>query len=142
MSRPRTLKSPKLGPITFTPGDVIRFPEGLPGFESFTKFLLVTRSECAPFVFLTALDQPEIALPLLPPLLVQPGWTPPVEPPADAARDDLAWYVVVIIAPRAEALVANLRAPIRINLRDRIGCQVVLDDERVPLTAPLGAGRP
>lgn len=137
MSRARTLRSPKLGPISFRPNDVIHFPEGLPGFESLTKFLLVTRTECEPFVFLTALERPEIALPLLPPLLIQPGWTPPVEPPGPTGADDLAWYAVVLIAPKAETIMANLRAPILINLRDRLGRQVVLDDERFPLSAPV-----
>jgi flagellar assembly factor FliW len=137
MSRPRTLRSPKLGPISYRPSDVIRFPEGLPGFESLTKFLLVTRPECEPFVFLTALDRPEVALPLLPPVLVQPGWAPPIKP--STGSGDLAWYAVVIIAPNAEAILANLRAPILVNLGDRIGRQVVLDDERLPLSVPLVA---
>ena len=137
MSRPRALRSPKLGSISYRPQDVIQFPQGLPGFESLTRFLLVTRPECAPFVFLTSLEKPEVALPLLPPFLVQPGWTPPLEPPGSTGPDDLAWYAVVIIAPKAEAIIANLRAPIRIDLRDRTGRQLVLDDERLPLDAPL-----
>lgn len=146
MSRPpvrlrqRTLRSPKLGPITFRPHDVIHFPEGLPGFESLTRFLLVTRTECQPFVFLTALERPEVALPLLPPVLAQPGWTPPIDPPWAAGPDDVAWYAVVIIAPKGEAIVANLAAPIVVNLRERVGRQVVLDEESgtpdVSLAAP------
>jgi flagellar assembly factor FliW len=137
MTRPRTLRSPKLGPISYRPQDVIRFPEGLPGFESLTRFLLVTRPQCEPIVFLTSLDRPEVALPLLPPFLAQAGWTPPLEPRGGTHHDELAWYAVVIIAPEAEAIIANLRAPIRIDLRDRIGRQLVLDDERLPLGAPL-----
>lgn len=139
MSRPRTLRSPKLGPITFRPHDVIHFPEGLPGFESLTRFLLVTRTECQPFVFLTALERPEVALPLLPPVLVQPGWTPPFQPDGGAGAQDLAWYAVVIIAPKGEAIVANLSAPIVVNLRERVGRQLVLEEEPVAPAAALVA---
>ena len=133
--RPRTLRSPKLGPVTFRPDDVIHFPEGLPGFESLTRFLLVTRPQCQPFVFLTALERPEVALPLLPPALVQPGWTPPLEPNGGAGPQDLAWYVVVIIAPEGRAVVANFGAPILVNLRARLGRQVVVDEEWATLGA-------
>lgn len=134
MSRQRILRSPKLGPVRFRAEDVIDFPEGIPGFETLTKFLLVTRTECEPFVFLTALERPEIALPLLPPSLVQPGWTPPVSGP-----EDLAWYAVVIITPNATAMIPNLRAPIFVNLRDRIGRQLLLDDDNTPVGPPFHA---
>ncbi|MFQ5828076.1 MAG: flagellar assembly protein FliW [Candidatus Methylomirabilia bacterium] len=136
MSRQRTLRSPKLGPVSFRTDDVIHFPEGIPGFETLNKFLLVTRTECEPFIFLTSLERPEIALPLLPPTLVQPGWAPPFAP---SGPGDLAWYAVVIIAPNATAIMPNLRAPILIDLRDRIGRQVLLDDDNAPLGVPFHA---
>lgn len=136
MSRQRILRSPKLGPVSYRAEDVIDFPEGVPGFESLTRFLLVTRTECEPIVFLTALEQPDIALPLLPPSVLHPGWTPPWQV---STPDDLAWYAVVIIAPNATALIPNLRAPILINLRDRIGRQILLDDDNAPVGGPFHA---
>jgi len=54
-------QSSKLGDVTYTPEDVIRFPHGIPGFEKFREFLLVTREECDPFIFLAALEHPDVS---------------------------------------------------------------------------------
>ena len=35
--------------------------------------------------------------------------------------------------------IVNLRAPIVINLDTRLGCQVILPDETLPIAAPLPA---
>lgn len=132
---PLTHRSPKLGDVPYAPEDVVRFDEGLPGFEALREFLLVTRSECAPFVFLASLEQPDVALPLLPWALVAGTAVPPV--PDDAARKG-ASYAVVAIAPEAREMLVNLRAPVVVDLETRRGSQWILADESLPLAAPLG----
>src|SRR5206468_3610273 len=63
-------RSPKLGDFSYGTEDVIRFPQGIAGFEQLREFVLLARDECDPFIFLAALEQPEVALPLVP---VAPG---------------------------------------------------------------------
>jgi flagellar assembly factor FliW len=50
--------SAKLGDVPYAPTDVVHFVQGLPGFERLHDFLVVTRDECAPIVFLASLDDP------------------------------------------------------------------------------------
>ncbi len=138
-----TLGSPKLGDVPYTREDVIHFPSGIPGFEHLKEFLLVTREECAPFIFLTALASPDVALPMLPFALASDASVPPLPEGAGAAVGDTAgatigWYAVVAIGIEAREVVANLRAPIIVNLDTRRGCQVILEDESLPLCAPIG----
>ena len=45
---------------------VLRFPEGLPGFEALTRFVLLQDEELLPIVFLSSLVEPKICLPALP----------------------------------------------------------------------------
>jgi flagellar assembly factor FliW len=140
---PRVLASAKLGPVAYQPEDVIRFPRGLPGFEELREFLLVSRRECAPFVFLAALEDAEVALPLLPLALLAPGAVAAAEQAAGALGDGLdgrrACYAVVSIGPEARTVLANLRAPVVLALDARRGAQVILGDESLPVAHQLGA---
>jgi flagellar assembly factor FliW len=136
--------APELGPVPYTADDVLTFPEGVPGFEGLRAFLIVTREECAPFVFLASLERPEVALPLLPLALV----TGPEAAGAalQAARaqhralsDAAALYAVAGIARGATQVWVNLRAPVVVDLEARRGVQVILGDETLPVALPLGA---
>ena len=136
-------RSSKLGDVPYSTADVIHFPQGIPGFEHLHDFLLVTREECAPFIFLAAIESPDVALPLLPFALATDIAVPGL--PADAVRllgethgATIGWYSVVAIGVDAQEVVANLRAPIVVNLDTHRGSQVILPDETLPLCAPLG----
>lgn len=137
------LRSPKLGDVTYTVDDVVRFPQGIPGFETLREFLLVSRDECAPFVFLASLDKPEVALPLLPLAVAAAGIAPVtvmVGSLGEAVTDDaMGYYAVVSIGVDAQDVVVNLRAPVVVNLDTRLGCQVILADETLPVGARLSA---
>jgi flagellar assembly factor FliW len=133
-------RSPKLGDVPYTADDVVRFPQGVPGFERLREFLLVTREECQPFVLLASLEDPEVTLPLVPLVPGTLGMAVPansLQPLGRAGDDALGYYAVVSIGPEAREIIANLRAPVVVNLDTRLGCQVILPDETLPLAAPL-----
>jgi flagellar assembly factor FliW len=132
--------SPKLGDVSYSPEDVIRFPHGIPGFERLHEFLLVTREECQPFVILASLEDPEMTLPLMPLPPAALRTTPPEDVFAmlgEAGENGLGYYAVVTIGLHAKQILANLRAPIVVNIDTRLGSQIILADERLPLAAPL-----
>lgn len=138
-----TYRSAKLGDVPYTVDDVVRFPEGIPGFEHLHDFLVITRDECTPFVFLAALHDPEVALPLLPlALAAGPDGIGDVRAllrqPAGMG-DTLACYTVVSIGPDAREVIVNLRAPVVIDLDARRGSQVIVPDETLPVSAPIGS---
>ncbi len=135
-------QSPKLGDVSYTTEDVIRFPQGIPGFEQLRQFLLVTREECDPFIFLAALERPEVALPLMPLTPSTLGGRPSqaaLAPLGEADDEAVVYYAVASIGLHAAEIIVNLRAPIVINLDTRLGCQVILPDETLPIAAPLPA---
>lgn len=139
---PLVCHSPKLGCVPYSAADVIRFPHGLPGFEHLHDFLLVTRDECVPFVFLASLEDLQVTLPLLPWTLAGGQHVLGVEPfrTADDGTDAMvAAYAVVSIGPQGREVAANLRAPVVVNLDAQLGRQVILTDESLPLTASVTA---
>jgi flagellar assembly factor FliW len=135
-------RSPKLGDVPYAPDDVLRFPDGLPGFEDLREFLLVSREECSPIVFLASLARPDVTLPLVPAaLLLQHAGAQGAETLGRLTADTerlTACYSVVSIGADAGHIAANLRAPIVIDLDAREGRQVILPDESLPLMAPIG----
>lgn len=138
----RTLTSPKLGDVSYGPDDVIRFPQGIPGFETLREFLLVTRGECEPFVFLTSIERPEVTLPLLPLGLAAEATKVGAAGVASlkvGEASQVARYAVVSIGVETHEIITNLRAPVVVNLDTRLGRQVILPDEALPVAAPLGA---
>ena len=140
-----TYSSGKLGEVPYTTDDVVHFPEGVPGFEHLHDFLVVTRDECAPFVFLAALEDPDVALPLLP--LALAAGPDGAGVPADlgaavhnavGVAGTLACYTVVSIGQDAREMVVNLRAPVVIDLHARRGAQVIVADDTLPVSATIG----
>ena len=136
-------QSSKLGDVTYTSEDVIRFPQGIPGFENFREFLLVTREECDPFIFLAALEHTDVALPLMPlapsTLSVRPS-AAMLAPLAISGDDTIAYYAVASIGLNATQIIVNLRAPIVINPASMQGIQLLSPESPYELDHPLLRG--
>lgn len=115
--------------------DVITFPKGLPGFEQAREFVIYSRTEHAPFHCMACISDPELQFILINPLQFMPSYDPKI-PPHELreleVKDprDLLLYTLVTFAPELSDSTANLLGPLFINIRTRIGKQIVIDDER------------
>lgn len=121
--------------------DIISFPDGLPGFESCRRFILVAREEHAPFQCLQALDGPRPAFLVVDPALALEAYRRVLSPPdrlrLDAREaDNLLWLALVTVAAD-ETVYVNLRAPIVINPRVMSGYQVMPHQSLYPLRHAL-----
>jgi flagellar assembly factor FliW len=121
--------------------DVVTFPDGLPGFESCRRFVLLSPDDALPLQCLQGLDAPGPAFLTIDPTLALKRYRLALSP-ADRrrldARDDdtLLWLAIVTFAADETATV-NLRAPIVINPRTMIGFQVMPHQSLYPLRHPL-----
>jgi flagellar assembly factor FliW len=129
------------------PEDVIAFPDGLPGFESCRRFVLVSVEEHAPFHCLQALDGSRPSFLLIDPAVALKRYRR-VLSPADRLRlearedDTLLWLAIVTLGAAGvegsdDAASVNLRAPIVINPRVMTGFQVMPHQSLYPLRHPL-----
>lgn len=119
----------------------IRFPTGMIGFEKATEFALLPDPEGG-IQWLHATNEETVAFAVLDPFLIWPDYDVTV-PDADAEALELSRpqdaQLLAIITPREDPsqITANLRAPIVINRRLRIGRQIILADTGYPLHAPI-----
>ncbi len=142
---PTMLESRRFGSVLVAEEEIVRFPEGLPGFEELREFLLLSPPDLTPVQFLVALQDPEISFPLLAAGLCLAGYAPRLDAgdlgglgTADASG--LAIYAILTFHPEGEEVTANLRAPILINPAARIGRQMTLVDSTYSLRHPLLGG--
>ncbi len=125
--------------------EVVHFPEGLPGFETCRRFVVVTATSFEPFCSLQGQGPGAPAFVTIDPRYVVPDFDCALDP-TDRARLQLAaddspehpplLWLAVVTATDAGATV-NLRAPIVINPQAMRGVQLVPAASEQPLAFKL-----
>jgi flagellar assembly factor FliW len=115
-------------PLAASP-DAIRFPHGLPGFESCRGFVLMTSDHLGPLQCLKSVEGPAASFLVIDPRRVLPEFRCELSEGDQARlgvadRDTLLWLSLVTIELDGTVTV-NLRAPIVINPAAMVGHQVV-----------------
>jgi flagellar assembly factor FliW len=123
--------------------DVVRFANGLPGFEACRGFVLLA-TEHAGFQYLTSAEGPPASFLVVDPRRVQSGYRCQLSE-ADrhalkvADDEDLLWLSLVSVE-RDGTVAVNLRAPVVINPAEMIGQQVIPYESLYPLRHVLLKG--
>jgi len=129
----RHVATTRFGEVAVPEEDVLNFRWGLPGFGFLREFVALVIEEQKPYVWLQSLERPEIALPMIDPWALFEDYDP-VLPAVTASvleierPDEFCLMCVCVIGRDAEEMTINLLAPIVINLRLKIGRQVMLED--------------
>jgi flagellar assembly factor FliW len=142
-----TILSRCFSPIEYATGDCFVFPQALPGFPAETTFLPIEIPEQLPLLYLQSVLTPELCFIALPARCVIADYEL-----AENAEDLLTVGLAPGAQPGPEVLclalvcfekngnaVANLRAPIVVNLRNRLGVQVIQGDGRYPFRHSMTA---
>jgi flagellar assembly factor FliW len=119
------------------PQGIVCFPEGLPGFENLTQFVLLRDEELLPIIFLTSLGEPKICLPVMPVDHIQEDYRVTLaeedrrllrfrdEPRVGSNALCLA---VLNLGDGLQPATANLLAPIVVNVETWIAKQIIQPD--------------
>jgi flagellar assembly factor FliW len=130
----------RFGDIEVDDGKEIVFPRGLIGFAEATRYVLIEPRGRALVAWLQSLDVPGLAFPVVDGSTIGSDYPRPsaseLAHDAGLAVDDLA-VLVVVATRKGEGLVANLLAPIVVDMHSRTGAQVVLDHRRFSATARM-----
>lgn len=123
----------RFGEIEIPEEKVIRFRDGIPGLECMKRSILIKVEETLPFYWLQSLEDGDISLPVINPLIIDEAYSPSVEDNAleELALDheeDLLIVVVAVIPKDLKNMTANMAAPLLINIEKNIGKQVILDN--------------
>jgi flagellar assembly factor FliW len=132
----------RFGDIELDDAKTILFPRGLIGFPDAKRYVLLEPRGGGLVGWLQSLDIPALAFPVIDGTVVGAGYPQPGAPELahDAGLDgsDVA-VLVVVAANKAKAIVANLLAPLVIELGSRSGAQVVLDPRKYAAAVPVRA---
>jgi flagellar assembly factor FliW len=134
-----TFESIRFGTVEIEPEDAIEFPFGLIGLGG-SRYALIDRNPGTGFLWLHAIDDPALALPVVSPYRFFSAFTLQITDD-DGERigiqdlESAQLYVTVRATPNPLDITANLRAPLVIH--EGRGYQVINQSEDAPLQAPL-----
>lgn len=125
----------RFGEIEVRDEEIILFPEGLLGFNQFHRFVLIKDPSQEPFLWLQAMDDPDLAFVIVDPFLFFPGYDIQVkthELQSIQIEDVTQATVLTIVTIPADPadISANLRGPLVFNMQKNLGKQLVLIDDR------------
>lgn len=123
-----------MGEIEYKEENIIYFKNGIPGFETHTKFIIVlSGNEELPFHYLQSIENENLAFVITDPFLFAPNYD--FEIPDDVVDsmaienpEDLSIYAIVNIPQEIAQTTMNLAAPLVVNNANNRGCQAILPD--------------
>jgi flagellar assembly factor FliW len=126
------LRSRSLGEFEVQEDSILYFPDGLLGFEELKRYILVEVEEFRPFFWLLSVEEPEIGFAISDPQLFHRIHyeVPLSEADRDVldlqGGDTISVFVIVSILEGGRRICANLKGPVVLNTRNRLGKQVVI----------------
>lgn len=126
------IKSTRFGQIEVAEHELIRFPQGLPGFATEKTFAFLPYQPDSPFAFLQSTEESDLTFVIVEPFAFFKDYSFSLEDSVltqlDLSADNLPRiFNIVRIPEKTEEMTANLIAPIIINWQTRTGMQIVLE---------------
>ena len=133
------IETTRFGKLEIDEKEIISMVEPIIGFPHTSSFVLLdhkTKKWITPFKWLQSVDDPALAFVLLPAQLVEPSYRVAITRD-EAAKlkiteptDAEVWVMLVIPPNEPKKMTANLKAPVVINRKERLGKQLVLVDSQ------------
>jgi len=134
----------RFGEIEIEEEDIVAFPKGLPGFDSYTKYVIVSPEQDEPFAYLQSLQDKDLVFIITDPFLFYPEYDFELSESAVAelgieSPGNVLVRSIISIPNELDQATINLVAPIIINGETRLGKQVVLGKTPYQTRHPLFA---
>lgn len=130
-----TLATRHFGEIQVREDQIIQIIPGLLGFSQYHRYVLIEHSKESPFIWLQSVDNLDLAFVVIDPVNIVLDYQVSLGPDllkeleADSLQD-LEILVVLTIPPgRPQEMTANLMGPLVINLHNRRGKQLVVEQQ-------------
>lgn len=125
------------GEIEIAEEKIITLANGLVGFPDMKRFTILYDNEKPGkngIMWFQSLDEPEFAMPVMEPNVIQPDYNPTVydellTPIGELTEDNLYVLVTVTVPKDITKMTANLKGPIVINTDTLLANQIVVEDD-------------
>ncbi|MCB0384184.1 MAG: flagellar assembly protein FliW [Bdellovibrionales bacterium] len=136
------IQTSRFGVVEITEQDVIDFPEGLLGFNDCRKFVLLDDPNDEIFAWLQSCEEPGLAFPVLEPELFSANYAISLskfdlESIRKTDLEGTRSFAIITIPEDPTQMTANMKAPVVINVAERVGRQCVLQDNRLAIREPI-----
>ncbi|MEA4831974.1 MAG: flagellar assembly protein FliW [Oscillospiraceae bacterium] len=122
--------------------DIISFPKGVYAFEESKSFVIINSGNKSGFMQLQSIENENPRFIILPAENIIKDYNPDI--PEDMIKilkadtaDDLCFFVIAVIPSNVKASTVNLRSPIAVNFKERLGAQVILENGEYPVRFKL-----
>ncbi|MBE6044695.1 MAG: flagellar assembly protein FliW [Clostridium thermopalmarium] len=122
--------------------DVIFFKKGIPGFDNLTKFIIFPVKDNEVFSILHSIEDSNIGLIVTSPFNVMSEYEfklsdETIKRLKIEKAEDVLVINTVTLSSKPENITINLRAPIIINIKEKLGEQIILNNEKYLIKHPL-----
>lgn len=132
----------RFGQVDIKKEDILNFAEGLLGFSDLRQFVLLDDPSDEIFAWLQSCESGAIAFPLLEPEIFSETFV------GALSKSDLEalkiknvkeahFFSIITIPEDPTQMTANMKAPVVINLKDKIARQCVLQDNNLAIREPI-----
>ena len=134
------------GEIEVSEDKIITFDKGIIGFEDWKKYTLVydaEKEENISIIWLQAIDEPTLALPVMKPEYIMKGYDPVVEDEIlntlgkDIQSANLAVFCTLTVPEDLTKMTINLKAPIIVDFDTMKGIQLIADNSEYQVRYPI-----
>jgi flagellar assembly factor FliW len=126
------VETTRFGRLQIESHDIVEFPAGMLGLDACKQWVLLADAQNDALGWLQCTSRPDIALAVVTPRRFVPEYQVRVarQELTPLALDDLRdAKVLVIVGINEGSITLNLKAPLVINLKNRIGRQVVVNND-------------
>ncbi|MGR3178539.1 MAG: flagellar assembly protein FliW [Candidatus Anammoxibacter sp.] len=142
-----TVNTNQFGEINVKPDNIITFVQPILGFDEFRKYVLIEDQKFFPIQWIQSVENPELAFPIVNPGLLNIKYDIDIASTLISSLklrnpDAVTIYTLLVIpSSRIDDVRTNLKAPIFINLEERLAVQVVYEDSKYPVRHFLFKGQ-
>lgn len=140
------LNTSRFGALEVDPTAIITFTQPIIGFQEYRRFVLLPGPPESAVSWLQSTDAGDLAFLLMNPRQLLPEYrlnlpAHELSELAVGAEEELEVYTLLVVPEDRNKIRTNLKAPILINLRQRLGKQTVLERSEYPIQFFLAQAR-
>ncbi|APH13619.1 fliW family protein [Clostridium sporogenes] len=130
------------GCIEYEEKDVIYFEKGIPGFEELNKFIIFPVEDNDVFSVFHSIEKEDMGIIVTSPFSIEKDYEIQLEEEQiknlklQDEKDTLVLNTVTLSSDMNK-ITANLRAPIVINIKEKIGEQIIINSDKYKVKHPL-----
>ncbi len=126
------IETHRFGRVNINPDHIIGFDEGMLGFEHLKRYAIILCEATEPIQWLQAVDDPMVSLPIVNPFLIKPDYELDVDDGelhsiGTPSVEEILIVNAMVLPEQIKKATVNLSAPVLINLRTKLGRQIVME---------------